>query len=454
MTRDPHARIQRRPLRRAGDTAGASGPPRVGPRHLRALLAAAAAVALISACGSSSTKGSSQATNSTGTAAGTAASTGATAASSGSSGSATGSPLTLAFSLSLSGGTQIYPDGKAGAEAAEKAINAAGGIQGHPLKIDFCDGQQQANAELQCARTAGTDGSFAAVLIGIFDQGDAATYTADAEAVLAPSTNAGDNVPPYFPVASYAPVFTVTPALSQKLGISKMAVMATDVAAATDDIAGIQAAAQKANEAWGGSVVIPLSATVYSAYAEKLKQSGAHATAMLATTPQMVGLIKASQQLGLNMTWYVPSANFPQSTIGQIGSQAASHVIVIGPNPTPSDTSLPAVKDYNDDLSASGVSPNDQALHSGNGFMSWLTVYAIAQVAKQMTGPINKTTFLKAFQATDSINMDGLYTWHPNQAGTSANPRLTNYLVYIEDIQGNNFATYTKVPSLSALPYQ
>jgi branched-chain amino acid transport system substrate-binding protein len=52
----------------------------------------------------------------------------------------------------LSSPIYSIPQAKATMQAAVDSINAAGGVKGHPLKLDFCDTQFQASLELSCAR--------------------------------------------------------------------------------------------------------------------------------------------------------------------------------------------------------------------------------------------------------------------------------------------------------------
>ena len=51
------------------------------------------------------------------------------------------------------------PFAPTGAQAAIAAINAAGGVKGHPLELDVCDDQQNANAAATCARRFVNDSS-------------------------------------------------------------------------------------------------------------------------------------------------------------------------------------------------------------------------------------------------------------------------------------------------------
>ena len=105
------------------------------------------------ACGSSSKPSSTGSTGSTsGGSSTTVGSTGATAAGSG-SGAATGSPYQIGFITSQTGGaSSSYANSIKGAEARIDALNAGGGINGHPLKLIMYDDQSTASGNATAAQ--------------------------------------------------------------------------------------------------------------------------------------------------------------------------------------------------------------------------------------------------------------------------------------------------------------
>jgi branched-chain amino acid transport system substrate-binding protein len=79
-------------------------------------------------------------------------------ASSGSKGSASGSegsasPIVIGTEMPLSGPALTVPQLKAGMDAAVSAVNAEGGIHGHPLQLKTCDTKFEVNVELSCTRS-------------------------------------------------------------------------------------------------------------------------------------------------------------------------------------------------------------------------------------------------------------------------------------------------------------
>src|SRR5579864_943917 len=70
-------------------------------------------------------------------------SSGSSAGSSSTAPALSGTPITVEIITQLSGGAgaELQPELVNGANAAASAVNASGGIQGHPLKVTVCDTQ-------------------------------------------------------------------------------------------------------------------------------------------------------------------------------------------------------------------------------------------------------------------------------------------------------------------------
>ncbi len=110
--------------------------------HLAGLLSVVTAVSFAAAC-SSSASSKSVAAQPSGSSSGP-SSSGSTAAS--------GTPITLGGFGPIDNPANPLPQIKAGELAAVDAINAAGGVNGHPLKLDYCDSKGDANGEFSCMR--------------------------------------------------------------------------------------------------------------------------------------------------------------------------------------------------------------------------------------------------------------------------------------------------------------
>jgi branched-chain amino acid transport system substrate-binding protein len=132
-----------------------------------AVIAAALAMVVAGACSSSSNKSSSSSsTNPTGT-----------GGSPNTSSSATGTPLKIATIADLT--TEVGPDNLAGLKIGIDAINAAGGVSGHPIQLISCTDQGDPNVATTCARNAVSNSGVLAIV------GTGTTYGTNVDPILA-----------------------------------------------------------------------------------------------------------------------------------------------------------------------------------------------------------------------------------------------------------------------------
>jgi ABC-type branched-subunit amino acid transport system substrate-binding protein len=164
-------------------------------KHLLGVATLVSALAVTTACSSSGGGSSSSAT---------------TGGASSSSGGATGSTITIGGTGSISSSVLSQPERQGAEQAAISVINAAGGVNGHPLKLDWCDTKNDANGEFTCMRQLAADKVTAIVAPGlIVDQSSRGLKYAAAQGIpiiggqgLSP---AEFSTPGVFPLASGIP---------------------------------------------------------------------------------------------------------------------------------------------------------------------------------------------------------------------------------------------------------
>jgi branched-chain amino acid transport system substrate-binding protein len=117
-------------------------------KYLLGVATVASALAVVTACSSSG--GSNSTGNPTG-----------------SGGSGGGSTITIGSAGAISSSVLSQPERKGAIEAAISTINAAGGVSGHPLKLDWCDTKNEANGELTCMRQLTQDKVTAIITPGL-----------------------------------------------------------------------------------------------------------------------------------------------------------------------------------------------------------------------------------------------------------------------------------------------
>ena len=84
------------------------------------------------------------------------------------SGGPSGTPIKIMSFGQFQAKSFSYPEGKTAIDAAVKAANAAGGVNGHPLQLESCNDQGDPNQAAQCARKAVSDHDVA--VLGSYSQ--------------------------------------------------------------------------------------------------------------------------------------------------------------------------------------------------------------------------------------------------------------------------------------------
>ena len=171
-------------------------------------------------------------------AAAAACSSGPAGSSAGTSGGASpGSPaITIGGAGPIASSELSQPERRAAEEAAISAVNAAGGVNGHQLKLDYCDTQSTANGEFSCMRQLVSDKVAAIVAPGlIVDQSDRGLKFAAAAGIPIVGgqglTPIEFSTPGSFPMSSGIPGWSYGQVVSLiKAGSKKIALFGTNEA--------------------------------------------------------------------------------------------------------------------------------------------------------------------------------------------------------------------------------
>src|SRR5882757_3259445 len=174
--------------------------------------------------------------------------------------------------------TVYLPYAPQGARAAISAINADGGVDGHPLELEICDNQLKASAAAACARRFISESVVATV-------GDESSYGSDTNSPLANAKIAGIGTNPLGSGDYASPrVFPFSPAGLIFLGGARflldevhanrigMCVVGTPTAAALPDLVN-KMVLEPAGSKLAGITTIPPTATDVSSQAASLIQT-------------------------------------------------------------------------------------------------------------------------------------------------------------------------------------
>jgi branched-chain amino acid transport system substrate-binding protein len=401
------------------------------PRPVALVLAAG----VVAAGCSSSSKSSTPTTASSSATSAAAATTSAPSA-----GPPTGTPIKLFLLAPLSGGYQ-FPQAADGANAAAKAINAAGGVKGHPIQIDVCDGKTATdpNPSVQCVRAAAADTQV------IADVGSYSSF--------------GDLTQPIFKAAGMAsignPAFSVAdqtfsnsfPFLGEE-GPASVAVLfdqgAKKIVFAHIDLPNFAHATSDANAilqtgrgaALAGDVATPITATDVTPYVAQSARKG-DAVALSIPPNQTIQWVHDNLQGAYNQKVVFAALNLQPATLSAMGS-AAEGVYVASSLPLVS-TSSPGMDRFKSEMTAYKPS----AVQDEIALNSWISAWAFAQVGNTLSGDITRQSILDAFGNLTNFNVFGLLppNFSTTRPGTLPIPnatRIFNTYVVEGKIEGGN----------------
>jgi ABC-type branched-subunit amino acid transport system substrate-binding protein len=389
------------------------------------VVAVAGALALLAACSSSSGSG----------AAGS-----ATPAASGPTGS------TVLIGDITSEGTPVenQPNAVAGVKAAIRAVNAAGGIGGHKVALDYCNPSSNANQAAACARKMVSDHVIAVT-------GDE-ILTADIDPILLTA-----KIPQvgFLPVSSgdftdsNSFLFDAGPVAGSAAAIQYYAqhggkglfLAYTDVPTLATAGAIAKATAAATHLAYQGAVPIPATATDLTPDVVKIKDSSAAGVQLLLGTDELDLLIRSAGQTGVTgKTYLTTGSDIAQSDINGWG-QAGGNVVYGQPMPPLSAAGqISGIKQFLADMTAEANSGDASAARDSidQGTMEgWLAVRTIAKIIPTHTTNVTASTVMAALESAKDINMGGLIPpWTPMHPGPTGTPRVSNTFMWVVKVDG------------------
>jgi ABC-type branched-subunit amino acid transport system substrate-binding protein len=235
----------------------------------------------------------------------------------------------------------------AGAKAAARAINAAGGLKGRPIEIVTCDTHNNPNDAAACARTLVSDGVVALV-------GSATEYGANALPLLTQSH-----------IASLGQIAVTSADLTNKLGFP-LAPVGIDVAAGSPDVlarngahkislarvdvsgtAGLAQLTALGLAPHGltlqGNIAVPANAADMSSYVASASGKGQDGIALILQPTDLVKFVRAAKSAGYKGK-FGTGASGVQQLINQGFGDALEGVYLVDVARPASDTSNAAVQ--------------------------------------------------------------------------------------------------------------
>jgi hypothetical protein len=403
-------------------------------RHLQRLGAGIALAGMLAACGSTKAT-SSPVTTISGTTPTTQ--------------TPTGSPLLIGVTDVIGSTLGDYSDAVASARAAVLAINAAGGVGGHPLEIVYCDNGYDANKSAACAREFVAKGVVAmASSTAPFGESqmtailDAAGIPAVGDNPLASWVTAANQ----FPVAQYLPgVYADVPAC-EMLGYPNISVGATSNAIAGTFNGILRGVATKLPDvkviSGANPVVVGATLTDVSPQVEQvlgqIKSNKGCVDLSGVYGQQEVLFLKGFKTFNadpskIHAIWGV--AGVDPKTLPQIAPLLKSYLIGIQMFPPLSEISKfktlqQEVNEINAAKAAGGIKGLPTAQRDLD-IQSWLGIHALATVMQQEKAYTAKDIMAAMLRVKDVNIGDLTPPWTPTAKGGTAFLRLPVYDYYV-----------------------
>ena len=278
--------------------------------------------------------------------------------------------------------SETAADNEAGIVAATRAINASGGIDGHPIQVRTCDDNATSATAATCARTAISDPSVLA-MVNI-----SSTFGSVYDPLINQARIANIAVEPYGPADETSPMsFPLTSA-----GLNTIAAAYAGVTILGDKRIGVPYIALPAGAVlppFAEQLIKPVGGTVVGAVAIPPSASDltSFAASEVAAKPDLVvdglpstlyeDLIKAMQSQGAQTTYQISTGVFDSA---QIQSQFGNSANIILSDEY--DHGAPGYQSFLHDMATYNGRFGD---HNDSALSGWMGVEAFAQALKALT---------------------------------------------------------------------
>jgi ABC-type branched-subunit amino acid transport system substrate-binding protein len=391
-----------------------------------------AAALLASACGSSS-----KSTTPT-----TIAGSGSSPATAGGA-AATGTPIKVMQIIPLN--NPLYDDkpGEAGAKGAAAAINASGGINGHPIEIVICNEMFEPNAATQCGHQAVSDG--VAATVGGFSSYDATIFPSLQAANIASIGNLAFGPidftsPVSFPLDGGAITGDVGGAIQlARAGCKHIAGMAEAAAAGTEALNLYEQGAKAAGAAWVGGFTTPEQSPNFTSQVAAAISKGADCIGYSGPPQEIPQILQAISTSGKSVKFQTTYNVLTPALIKSLGT-AANGVLVVSPYLFVNSSNSAVQQMVRQITSATPGAQVDQ-----NAETAWASVYVFAHVAKSLSSvtAANVLAKLKTLNDVQTGISAPINYGSPVQIGGL---RVFNPSVYFGTVQNGGVVRSTPTP--------
>lgn len=296
-------------------------------------------------------------------------------------------PIIIMQTVPVDSAITSFPGMPTGAAVAAAAINGAGGINGRPLQLVYCDDKGNAQLAIQCTQQGISAGAVARVSSLVIAPAQAnPLLMAASVASFGGQPVAGSDFtdPNQFPLSTGSYMYTgFAPLMKKKYPAAKTAViMNIDVAGRQVRVEQITQGAAKVGITILKDFAVPPAIADMSSIAGQIAALKPDVILAGITSAQMVKWFSASQSLGLQIPILEAASQMTPDVIAQAGS-AASYTSAIDYYPDYTG-STPGAATFRAQMAkyATGQPVNR------NAWVGWVGVTAFANIIKSMKNPI------------------------------------------------------------------
>ena len=315
-----------------------------------------------------------------------------------------GAPVTIYTLSQLKTPVGDLSEIPAAARAGAAAINAAGGLDGHEVKVVACN-DTDANAELACARKAIAGKAIAFV-------GSAFTFNGAAAQALLTKAGIANVAPLAVSPAEYAvPVnflidgatfgaFTCPGAVARQAGAKKIGFVAQNFPVQKQLGTALEGVSAAQGLEFTGSVYTPANQSDFASTAQGLTSEGAQVVSIGLTPAAVPGFLQAASATGSTYSKCLIPPAFSVDALAKLGSAASGIYVGSGLPPVSSASKYPLVKRFVTEMEAAeqaGDEDADLTIHQPtNALRSWLGMHIVGEAAKRVDGELTAKTLFKA----------------------------------------------------------
>jgi len=345
-----------------------------------------------------------------------------------------------------------YPSALAGIRAAARAINAAGGINGNQVIINYCDENANVNDAAACTRSAAasadialvdTTSTFAvqSVLPNLGNLPDIGPYALTSQESTCTTCYAFDS--------EESGLFGAIGALAKQSALASAMVVTLDVPVAHTATADTNAAIAAEGIAVKPAVFVPATTSDYSPYAEKFMESGSQAIVTLLPQQGAYALLQAIGQLGGHPKVLANDSEIRLQDLPSLGSLVNGATFVLPEPPATAASAVPGVKMWLDDLQAEAAAGDSNATtHDSVSLHAWLATRVVAEIAATIHGNIDRASFTAALKSAHNISLYGILPpWTPTAKSPAGAPTgMNNPYVFFAKAENNQFVLLNDKP--------